>query len=460
MTYNHTVVPSIRFCTGFDGRRIAYAVHGSGPPLVCAPWWVSHLEADWSDPPFRAFFSALGEHSTVVRYDRPGVGLSDRDRAGFDFEQQVRDLEAVVAHAALDRLALLGISCGGPPCVRYAAAHPERVTRLVLFGSYVRGSDIAPAEVRQALTAFVRASWDLGARTLADLFAPELSNEEVRNVCRRQRVSASPEAAANLLELTFRMDVAEAVGSVSVPTLVLHRRGDRTVPFERGRALAAAVPGATLVPLDGTAHVPWRGNATEVATAIDEFLRGRVAGPAEARQGEFRHAGDLWSIDFAGRRVHLKDAKGLTDLAMLLANPGRDISATELVQGGGAPLERPSSVPAVDERALRSYRRRLTAVREELMAAEEGNDLARIATLRAEAEQVEDELRSVVGLGGRPRNLNDPADRARKAVSGRVRAALAKISEVHPELGAHLEASITTGNSCRYSPDPPVSWWT
>jgi hypothetical protein len=220
------------------------------------------------------------------------------------------------------------------------------------------------------------------------------------------------------------------------------------------------VPGATLVPLDGTAHVPWRGNATEVATAIDAFLRGRVAGPAEARHGEFRHAGDLWSIDFAGRRVHLKDAKGLSDLATLLANPGRDIPAIVLVQSGGAPVERSSPVPAADERALRSYRRRLTEVQEELMAAEEANDLARIATLRAEAEQVEDELRSVVGLGGRPRHLNDPADRARKAVSGRVRAALAKISEVHPELGAHLEASITTGNSCRYSPDPPVSWWT
>jgi pimeloyl-ACP methyl ester carboxylesterase len=242
------MAPSIRFCVGSGDRRIAYAVDGAGPALVCAGWWVSHLEADWADPTFRAFFSSLAAQGTVVRYDRAGVGLSDRDRSAFSFEDEVADLGAVIADAGVDRPALLGISCGGPPCVRYAARHPAGVSRLLLYGSFARGCDTAPPAVRGAVSALVRASWELGSRTLADLFAPELSRAEVRRVCRAQRVSASAETAAELLELTYRMDVSDAVGAVSVPTIVMHRRGDQSVPFQCGRDLAAALPGATLVP--------------------------------------------------------------------------------------------------------------------------------------------------------------------------------------------------------------------
>ena len=455
------MAPSIRFCVGSGGRRIAYAVDGSGPPLVCAAWWVSHLESDWAEPSFRAFFAALAEHSTVVRYDRSGVGLSDRDRSSFAFDDEVSDLGAVIADARLERPMLLGISCGGPPTIRYAARHPEGVGGLVLYGSFLRGSDTAPVEVRRALCELVRASWELGSRTLADIFAPELPSEEVRRVCRTQRVAASAEKAAELLELTYRMDISEDVGAIAVPSIVMHRRGDRTVPFECGRALAAALPGATLLPLAGNAHVPWRGDANAVLEGIEGFLRGRVGRPDDVVHGELRRIGDLWSVRFAGRRVLLKDAKGLRDLATLLANPGREVAAAALLQrAGGSPVERVEAGLAADERALRAYRRRLQDLGEELADAEERNDLGRLARLRAEREAIQSELRSAVGLGGRPRHLRDPTDRARKAVTARLRSAMARISEVHPQLGEHLHTSVSTGLSCRYNPDPPVSWWT
>ncbi len=453
------MAPSIRFCAGSGTGRIAYAVDGTGPALVCAGWWVSHLESDWADPSFRAFFSSLAAQSTVVRYDRVGVGLSDRDRSTFSLEDEVADLGAVIADAGVDRPALLGISCGGPPCVRYAARHPAGVSRLILYGSFVRGCDTAPPAVRGAVSALVRASWELGSRTLADLFAPELSRTEVRRVCRAQRVSASAETAAELLELTYRMDVSDAVGAVSVPAIVIHRRGDQTVPFQCGRDLAAALPGATLVPLDGNAHVPWRGDTASVLDAIEGFLHGANATTDDAGNGELRRTGDLWSIRFAGRRVLLKDAKGLSDLATLLANPGREVAATALLQrAGGSPVEMVSPAPAADDRAVRAYRRRLDDIREEIEEAEDRNDLGLVERLRAECDAIQHELRSSLGLAGRQRRLHDPTDRARKAVTARLRSVMARISAVHPELGRHLDASISTGMRCAYSPDRPVTW--
>ena len=343
-----------------------------------------------------------------------------------------------------------------------AHAHAnEGVGGLVLYGSFLRGSDTAPVEVRRALCDLVRASWELGSRTLADIFAPELPSEEVGRVCRTQRVAASAAAAAELLELTYRVDISEDVGAIAVPSIVMHRRGDRTVPFECGRRLAAVLPGATLLPLAGNAHVPWRGDSNAVLEGIEGFLRGRVARSEDASHGEFRRIGDLWSVRFAGRRVLLKDAKGLRDLATLLANPRREVAAAALLQrAGGLPVERVEGVTAADKRALRAYKRRLRDVGEELADAEERNDLGHVARLLVEREAIQHELRSAVGLGGRRRHLRDPTDRARKAVTARLRSAMARISEVHPQLGEHLAATVSTGLSCRYSPNPPVSWWT
>jgi pimeloyl-ACP methyl ester carboxylesterase len=147
----------VRFCEGPERQRIAYAIQGAGPALVCAAWWVSHLDRDWEDSRFRAFFATLAKQLTVVRYDRRGSGLSDRRRARFDLESEVADLAAVVDHLRLSRFALLAISCGGPPALAYAARHPERVERLALYGSYLRGADLGSEALRATLPELVRA---------------------------------------------------------------------------------------------------------------------------------------------------------------------------------------------------------------------------------------------------------------------------------------------------------------
>src|SRR5688572_3431428 len=118
----------VRFCTAPDGLRIAYAVHGSGPPLVRSATWLTHLEFDWQSPVWRHWLDGLGERNTFVRYDERGCGLSDREVDDLSIETRVGDLEAVIDAAGLDRFALLGMSQGGPVAIEYAARHPERVS--------------------------------------------------------------------------------------------------------------------------------------------------------------------------------------------------------------------------------------------------------------------------------------------------------------------------------------------
>ena len=137
--------PEIRFFRDGTGQRVAYAVQGEGPPLLCTAWWVSHVEDDWALPGFRQFFSALAEQHTVIRYDRPGAGLSDRERDRVDLPSEVQTLSSLVDHLELEQTALLGVACAGPPSIAYAAAQPDRVSHLVLFGSYVDGAQVGQA---------------------------------------------------------------------------------------------------------------------------------------------------------------------------------------------------------------------------------------------------------------------------------------------------------------------------
>jgi pimeloyl-ACP methyl ester carboxylesterase len=229
---------------------------------------VSHLEHDFDDPGFRGLFSKFAEHLTVVRYDRPGVGLSDRERREHSLDDEVANLEVLIEELGAERVALFGGSCGGPPAIAYAARHPERVSRLVLYGAYTTGPKLAPADLQQAMTGLVRAHWGLGSKALTDLFAPKHTTEERQRIAESQRASASPEMAAALLELIYRMDVSDLVGRIRVPTLVLHRKGDRAIGFENGRQLASLISGATFVPLEGEAHLPWLGASRSRAATV------------------------------------------------------------------------------------------------------------------------------------------------------------------------------------------------
>jgi pimeloyl-ACP methyl ester carboxylesterase/DNA-binding CsgD family transcriptional regulator len=259
----------IRFLR-FGGRRVAYAVSGEGPPLVAPAWWVSHLDLDWRDEAFRSFWSAVGEGCSLVRYDGPGVGMSDRDAQPPDrtLESEVALLGAILDELGLERVALLGGSSGGCAAVAFAARFPERVDRLLLYGAYADGAAIAPPEVRDAIVAAVRSHWGLGSRVLADVFLGDADAEERERFARLQRAAASAETAASLLELVYRLDVRAELARVRAPTQVVHRRGDRAIPYAQGRALAATIPGATLNPVQGSAHLPWAGNAQPVVRAL------------------------------------------------------------------------------------------------------------------------------------------------------------------------------------------------
>jgi pimeloyl-ACP methyl ester carboxylesterase len=477
------VPPQIRFFQGTGGKRIAYAVDGSlrgeRPLLVFSAWWVSHLERDFDDPGFRGLFGRFAEHLTVVRYDRPGVGLSDRERPELSLEDELAHLEALVQELGAERVALFGGSCGGPPAIAYAARHPERTSHLILYGGYACGPKLAPADLQQAMTSLVRAHWGLGSKALTDLFAPNHTTEERQRVAASQRASASPEMAAATLELIYRMDVSDVLAQIHVPTLVLHRKGDRAIGFDHGRQLASLIPGATFVPLDGEAHLPWLGDWQAVADAALAFLvpdqprpvfahapesaLGRAAPDVHpdvhSDDNQFVREGEVWSIAFAGRRCHLKHARGLTDLSVLLSRPGEEIFAGQLMAGPDALAGAPASAdPILDERARADIRSRLRQLEGAIADAEQAADAAATERARGERDTLLRELRIATGLGGRRRALVDPVERARKAVSGRIRDSIEKIRGALPELARHLDGSITTGSFCAYCPPRPTPW--
>ena len=273
----------IRFCKSADGVRLAYATVGKGPPLVKASNWLSHLEYDWRSPVWRPFLEQLARRRTVVRYDERGCGLSDWTVADLSFESWVRDLEAVVDAVGLERFPLLGISQGGPIAIAYAVRHPERVSHLVLLGSYARGMlnrDLTPLQVEEAATlvSLVRVGW--GQETAAfrqvftSMFIPGGTPEQLRWFNDLQRVSTSPENAERLLGEFFRIDVRELAPKVSAPTLVLHARHDARIPYEEGRLLAALIPEARFVTLESRNHLLLEGEPAfrQFMAELDDFF--------------------------------------------------------------------------------------------------------------------------------------------------------------------------------------------
>jgi pimeloyl-ACP methyl ester carboxylesterase/DNA-binding CsgD family transcriptional regulator len=210
----------------------------------------------------------------VIRYDRLGCGMSDREkpRETLTIDYELAMLEALIEHFGLERLSLVGGSFAGCTAVLYAAGHGDSVERLVLYGSFANGADLTDEAMREALIGVVRRHWGLGSRMLADLFTPSGTAEERASFAAFQRGSASAEMAADLLALTFATDVRETLADVRVPTLVVHRRRDRAIRLAAGEQLAALIPDAELVVLDGDAHLPWHGEQEDVLAAIAPFL--------------------------------------------------------------------------------------------------------------------------------------------------------------------------------------------
>lgn len=258
------VEQQIRFCRGHDGARIAYAASGRGPVLLKPANWLTHLEFDWDSPVWRHWLTEFSRDHTLVRYDERGSGLSDRDVKDVSFDAWVRDLEAVMDELRLDRVPLLAISQGCALAVAYAVLHPDRVSRLVLYGGYALG------RMRRARNALELQQAEMLMRVLplgwgqdnpafrqffATMFLPEGTPEQMAWFSELQRVTTSPETAVRLISTSGEIDVRSLAPRVRTPTLVLHATGDAVVPFEQGRMLASLIPGARFVPLEGRNHV-------------------------------------------------------------------------------------------------------------------------------------------------------------------------------------------------------------
>jgi pimeloyl-ACP methyl ester carboxylesterase/DNA-binding winged helix-turn-helix (wHTH) protein len=253
----------VRFCMAPDGTRIAYAEIGQGLPLVKAANWLSHLEYDWESPVWAHLWHALAANYRLVRYDQRGNGLSDWQVDNLNFDSMVDDLEAVVDAAGLRRFALLGVSQGCAISIAYAVRHPERVSQLVLYGGFARGlakrAEKGAIEQFQALATLIELGWGNSnpafRQVFTSQFVPGGTLEQIQWFNDLQRFSTSPQNAKKIFEVTANMDVTDLLPRVRVPTLVLHCRHDARVPFESGRAMAAAIPGARFVALEGQNHV-------------------------------------------------------------------------------------------------------------------------------------------------------------------------------------------------------------
>ena len=265
----------IRFCE-LDGRRIAYATVGEGPLILFAGRWVTHLEEEWDDPGARSFFEELARTHRVVRYDRLGAGLSDRELPGPPTpESETNQLAAVLDACGDEPATVFACSCAGLATARFASARPDRVRNVVFFGGYASRDDI-PEATRRSLVDFVQVNWQLAAQMLAGLFLPRGSGEEIAAISRYQRHSADADVAAAFLELDLSSDAREFLPLVTVPALVLHRRDDRTVPIGRGRELASLLPNARFVTLSGDSHLPWMDDRRELQRALAGFLEDAV----------------------------------------------------------------------------------------------------------------------------------------------------------------------------------------
>jgi pimeloyl-ACP methyl ester carboxylesterase/DNA-binding CsgD family transcriptional regulator len=257
-----------------DATQVAYATTGAGPPLLFVGGWLSHLELSWALPAERQLFEGLAHGRTVVRYDRPGCGLSDRPaEVRPSLESELDALAAIVGAAGIGRFELVASSLGVPVAIEWAARRPETVDRLVLYGGWARGADIAPASVREHVIGLVRSHWGLGADVLTDIFAPEASAGTRSALAGYQRNASSAQTAAELLALCYRVDVTDSLAKVAAPTLVVHREHDRAAPVDQARLIAAGIAGAQLRILPGRSHLPYIGDVDALLAVIREFLR-------------------------------------------------------------------------------------------------------------------------------------------------------------------------------------------
>jgi class 3 adenylate cyclase/pimeloyl-ACP methyl ester carboxylesterase len=266
----------IRFCTAPDGVQLAYSMIGQGPPLMKTGNWMTHLEFDLESPIWRHLYRELAKDHTLIRYDARGNGLSDRTVDDISFDAFVSDLEVVRDAANLTRFALLGISQGCAVSIAYTVQHPERVSHLILYGGFAvgwnrRARTATQKEEDAAMLTLMRVGWGKENPAFRQLFTSQMipggSKEQADWFNEMERISVTGDVAARIFEAAGETDVTALLSRVSVPTLVLHARDDARVPFEAGRRMAAAIPDAQFVTLQGRNHL-----FLETEPAFGQFL--------------------------------------------------------------------------------------------------------------------------------------------------------------------------------------------
>jgi len=276
----------IRFCKSRDGTRIAYAVGGSGPPLVWVQHWVHHLELDGESPIWRPWLAMLSRHHTLIRFDWRGCGLSDRDDVAFGLEHYVADLEAVAAATAVEQFALFGMAgAGAGVAMSFAVRRPERVARLVVQEAHTRGRLAgAPSADRvseaQARLKVIELGWPNETPAYGQFFTalhiPDARAADVQAYNDLLRRVTSPENGVRLLKSFWETDVSGIVPQVRCPTLVVHSRGDSVIPFDEGRKVATLIPDARFVPLESRNHLLLASEPawSQFEAILDQFLAG------------------------------------------------------------------------------------------------------------------------------------------------------------------------------------------
>ncbi len=261
---------------------IAYQVVGDGPvDLLWAPGYMSHVEQNWTWPGYGHFLERMASFSRLILFDRRGTGLSDRILSLGSFEEMMDDIRAVLDAVSSERAALFGGAEGGPMCALFAATFPERTSALILGASYPRRT-WAPdfpwgldAETQQRVLAAYETRWGTSPFGLRAL-APTLAEDERFRQWHAQacRFAGTPSSARAWFQITMEIDVRDVLPAIRVPTLVLHRSGDRVVPVEAGRYLAEHIPDAKFVELPGVDHFPFVGDGDALLDEVEEFLTG------------------------------------------------------------------------------------------------------------------------------------------------------------------------------------------
>jgi pimeloyl-ACP methyl ester carboxylesterase len=457
---------------------------------------------EWEEPRIRDFWETIGQHHMVVRYDRHGCGLSDRNRSDFSLDSEVRTIEAIVKELGLKSFVLWGQGSGAHPAIAYSVKSPDRVSHLILSNpgtSASLGGALGGDVNLDTFRALVLSNYRMSSLALAEaVLGSSLDASSQQWFLRTRQEGVTAEMFAQFITYWWNSskDVRDLLPKVSVPTLVAHYRNNRMMAFEAGRQAAAEIPGARFVPLEGDTHLFFFGDTKPLRRAIAEFLgdsieevgrpapeSAKIPSAREATLGVFRKEGEFWTIASWSEVFRLRDVRGLAYIAHLLGHPREEFHVLSLASkiGGKQGEADALAEPATEEQATQSdlavgrmgdagemldsqakaaYKRRTAELREQLDEARELNQLDLADRLEDEIETLGRELSRAVGLGGRDRRAASASERARINVTRAIKIALERIAEHNPALAALLTNSIRTGTFCSYTPDSrlPASW--